>query len=236
LILLLGLAGLFGRARNRADGILVVMLGAQLMIWFFGTHGYARFAVPILIPLSVLAGRAALGRSTRWSRWTILVAMVAGTSWSFFHSARMHARESSGGVPASLIYQGKLGGYEYLGTINGELPTDAKLLLLGEAKAFYFQRTVDYCVVFNRNRIADVIGRTGDEATLVDWLRREEYSHVLVHWPEIERLSRTYGLELPITRDGFERLAATGRLRRREFAHPQVRGPYVELYEVPPSP
>jgi len=232
-ILLLALGGLLGRRLARTDLLLLTMLVIQVLVWLFATHLYARFTVPFLIPLSILAGRAVLAGCIRRRMWIVGGVLLTGGAWNFAFAARLHAREAPGGAPASLIYDGTLPGLEYFAVINHELPTGAKILVIGDARAFYFQRKVDYCVVFNRSPFVEIVEGASNSNDIMRWLQERGYTHVLVHWNEIARLTRTYGFSPQITPHLFDRLAAVGLRRMREFRHPDVSGRWVELYEMP---
>ena len=96
-------------------------------------------------------------------------------------------------VPASLIQNGKIPGYDFYGIVNERVPDGARVLLVGEARAFYFGRSVDYHIVFNRNPFAEVVRGADDVGEIIRWLRESGYDYVLVNWSEVERLSATYG-------------------------------------------
>jgi hypothetical protein len=156
---------------------------------------------------------------------------VASGAWNFTFAARLNAREAPGGAPASLIYDGLLPGFEYFAAVNHELATNAKVLVVGDARAFYFQGRADYCVVFNQSPFVEAV-ETADADAVVQWLRDRGYTHVLVHWNEINRLGRTYGFSSEITPDLFDRLTRAGLRRAGEFPSPHSDRRWVELYEV----
>jgi hypothetical protein len=232
-ILLLALGGLLGRRLERTDLLLLTMLVIQVLFWLFATHLYARFTVSFLIPLSILAGRAVLAGRIRHRMWIAGSVLLTGGAWNFAFAAKLHDREAPGGAPASLIYDGTIPGLEYFAVINHELPANAKVLVVGDAKAFYFQRKVDYCVAFNRSSFVEIVEGASNANDIMRWLRERGYTHVIVHWNEIARLTRTYGFSPLVTPQLFDRLAAAGLRRLREFRHPDVSGRWVELYEVP---
>lgn len=232
-ILLLALSGLLGRRLERTDLLLITMFVIQVLVWLFATHLYARFAVPFLIPLGVLSGRAVLAACIRRRMRIAGGVLLTGAAWNCAFAARLHAREAPEGAPASLIYNGTLPGLEYFGVINQELPASAKVLVIGDARAFYFQRRVDYCVVFNRNPFVETVENASDPSEIMLWLRKRGCTHVLVHWNEVARLTHTYGFSSFVTPQLFDGLADAGLQRIREFRHPDVSGQWVELYELP---
>ncbi len=273
LVILLPLAGLFGRRRDRIDSMLLIILLAQLAVWLLATHLFARFAVVMLIPLTLLCGRAVIGNvrnsntdpsperkrrveEPRAGAWgsdqlptpgngrtddadarirlrVISAALIIGAVWNFTFAAQLHRDESPGGAPASLIYDGELPGYEYFKVVNHELPPDARILLVGDAKAFYFQRDVDYCVVFNKDPFVETIRSAKDDGDIIAWLRDQGYTHVLVNWSEVNRLSATYGFAPEINVDLFSRLEREGLSLMHEFSHPIGDSRYITLYAVP---
>ena len=109
--------------------------------------------------------------------------------------------------------------------------SDAKVLVVGDARAFYVQRRADYCVVFNRSPFIEVV-ETADVEKVMQWLRDRGYTHVLVHWNEVDRLARTYGFSSTITPELFDRLAHAGLRLARQFPNPTSDRRWVELYEV----
>ncbi|UCC31127.1 MAG: hypothetical protein JSU86_02395, partial [Phycisphaerales bacterium] len=127
--------------------------------------------------------------------------------------------------------------YEYFSVVNHELPLDARILMVGDSRAFYFKRQVDYCVAFNRNPFFEAVRTAATGRNLLNRLRDEGYTHILVNWSEIGRLASTYGFSPAVSPEQleqtFDRLSAAGLSRLRAFPHPQKDKRYVELYEIP---
>ncbi|MCH7839288.1 MAG: hypothetical protein IID38_03500, partial [Planctomycetes bacterium] len=229
-VFLLALGGLLWRRRGRADAALIVIVMIQTGVWLFATHLYARFAVPLLIPLTLLAGRCVVGAPSA-NRWRCVVGVLAlGGAWNFAHALNLHRAEAVYGVPSSLFYRGFVPGYEYLGLINERLPAGAKVLLVGDARAFYVRCAADYHVVFNLDPFAQAVR---DEDDLLAWLRAEKYTHVLIHWAEIDRLRSSYGFGPEVNPALLDRLCAKGLRLMKAFSHPHGTRRYVELYELP---
>ncbi len=236
-VLLVGLLGLVGRSRGRVDAALLMFLALQVLIWIFATHLFARFAVVFLIPLSLMLARSVCGASAR-RVGAICAIVAAGATWNAVFAVRLYASETAGPAPASLIYDSELPGFEYVGFVNDKLPPDAKVLFLGEAKAFYFKRPVGYCVTFNRNPfLAKLIG-DDDGQDAREWFLDEGYTHLLVHYGELGRLSQTYGTSPPLSKEAYASLPQTLRTAGfrlvRDFAHPRGSAleSYVAIYEL----
>ncbi len=233
-VILLALAGLLWQKTRRTDWALATVVIVQLTVWLFATHLFARFAVVLFIPLVLLAGRATPRSGANLRERIVLGVLIAGSGWNLAFAARLGKAQAwqTAGVPASLIYDGRLEGFEYFEVVNHQLPPDSRILMVGDAKAFYFQRDVFYCVVFNSNPFVEAVRAAEDDREVVDWLRSRGFSHVLVNWSEVRRLSRTYGWAEEISPDLFDRLTAAGLECQRTFDHEQIRGRYVELYAV----
>ena len=232
-VLTLGLLSLYGRKRTRLDAALVLALVIQLGVWLLFTHLYARFAVVLLIPLCLLAGRALHGTSRPWRFGVVTSLVVLGAGFNFLFLAGLYRIEALGAAPAEAIYQGELPGFEFMKVVNRQLPADTHILLIGEARAFYFQCRVDYYTVFNQQPFVELLRGSPAEEEVLNWLRGRGYTHVLVNWLEVDRLARTYGFAPEINRESLERLQAAG-LRPVYSANlPHVPGPYVEIFEIP---
>lgn len=235
-VLVLGLVGLAGRRRDRIDAWMVMVLIAQLLVWLFATHLYARFAVPLLIPLLVLAARSVLHAAPARSA-IVLTAVIAGSIWNFSFAATRHVRESAPGAPTALFVDGLIPGYEYLGYANHELPANARLLLVGDARPYYLQRPVDYFVAFNFNPFFDLINRNESPEAIVDWLRSQGYTHIIVHWSELNRIARTYKFYPDVSNTQVEQtlqaLTRAGLKLTRSFSHPSHAGErFIDVIEV----
>jgi len=217
------------------------MLIAQVGVWLFATHLYARFAVPFVIPMLVLAGRAVEVRSSMAWRGAVAAAMLAGTALNFVRIAEVYANhfyvDGARVEPAGafdFFTQGEGMGHEHLAIVNRELPADAKLLLIGDAKAFYFLRQVDYCVVFNRNDFVEAVRQTEAPEQIIAWWQQRGYTHVLVNWAEVSRLRKSsYGFPAEITPELFERLMAAGLVHQARIETATEGTPFADLFAVP---
>jgi hypothetical protein len=239
-LFLIALGGLCARRLGRDDAVLVLMLAVQLAVWILATHLYARFAVVLLIPLTLLAARALGAARSPLRNATIVVLLAAGSALNAVFAAQLQLADSPGDARASLLYDGKVPGFEYLGVVNRDLPPDARILLVGEARAFYFRREVRYCVVFNHNPFLEQLLGPNSAAGVLAWLRARDFTHVLVHWGEIGRLASSYGFSPAVEprelAGWFDRLTDAGLKHLYGSPHPTRETRFVDLYEVPPRP
>lgn len=241
LIFVLAAATLVARRPSRSDFANLVMLIVQVAVWLFATHLYARFAVPFVLPLLALAGRAIECRSSpRW-RAAVIFAIVAGAAFNLAMISRLYAEhfyadgDRAELAGAEAFFTDGIGlGHEPLAIVNRELPADARILLVGDAKAFYFQRDVDYCVVFNRNPFVEAVRDAATTEDAVKWLQSRGYTHVLVNWAEVERLRRSrYGFPAEITPALFERLTSAGLVHQARIETAGGGVAFADLYSVP---
>jgi len=239
-VFLLAIGGLV-TARGRRLGLQFgLVLLVQLGLWLALTHLYARFAVVFLVPLVILGGRFFGGLQTPLHKAGLL-ALLAGAAWNLTFLTgpyRNHLHTDAGrisieGTPEVFI-DGQVPGTQHLDVINNELPEDSRVLLVGEARAFYFLRDVRYCVVFNRSPFVEAVESATDVSKVRAWLMANGVTHVYVGWSEIGRLRRSrYGFPAVVTQELFERLAAAGILEHtHSFKVGGASRPYAELYEV----
>ncbi|HEY3243744.1 MAG TPA: hypothetical protein VGM03_10370, partial [Phycisphaerae bacterium] len=228
------------RRARLPEALLAALLAVQVLCWLGTTHLYARFAVVLLIPLALLGGR---GMGALRGRSAVLVTSALVLSGAGFNLARFlrlytgHFYPNDVRLPleggSELFTSGQAAGFEHLALINRELPPDMHILMLGDAKAFYFQRPVDYCVVFNRNPFVETVRSSRSPQEIVDWLRRQGYTHVLVNWSEIARLRRSaYGFPPEIQPQLFTDLIPAGLRHVKTFEVEELHRPYADLYEV----
>lgn len=92
------------------------------------------------------------------------------------------------------------------------IPPPETVLLVGEARAWRYEGRADqvrYSSVFDRNLLSEVMA-VADGKERLALLQREGIQWVLVHWPEVERLRRTYGFDEAITPEAVKGLAEAG--------------------------
>lgn len=196
----LGVAGLLAAGtQRRLRGLsleLTIMLLIQIAFWIGATHLKSRFLLPAAVPLAMAcaAGFSAIsqpnrvqGAASRFVLPILLLAWCAGPAWIF-----QFERE---GEPAAAIGQARsLAGIglkpddaqalaETLPAvyINLKLPPNAKVLSLGDATPFYFQRPVVYQTTWDRGLLSALIRDHPDDPD--SWLKgivQAGFTHVLI--------------------------------------------------------
>jgi len=188
------------RRRRREAPAAIAFFLIVVAVWAGTTHLIDRFAVAILAPLAVLAAiAAASGRSARIGAAALA---VVGAAWNLrstigvFCDARVFDVAAFG--QTEWMTSGQWPGYVHVPALNKIQESGGRVLMLGDARAFYVAGRPGYHVVFNRNPFAEAVEAweadpRGAERPDV-WMRQQGYTHLYVDWGEVGRLSRSrYG-------------------------------------------
>src|SRR6185295_8647672 len=128
--------------------------------------------------------------------------------------------------------EGQIEGLEYYKTVS-DLPQGSRVLLVGDAKAFYFRTPVDYAVVFNVNPLGEIVRTSSGPVEMLSRMRAHGWTHLLVNWPEVARLRNSrYGFDPAVTPDLFDALCAAGLALTDSFTLSESDARYVELYAI----
>lgn len=231
----------------------------SLGVWLGATHLQDRFLIPILIPgalLVVAALNAPRGNLRRIATFVAAVALSAGglrKTWRAFddqvdpasgrktlgpYSIARHAVGESGGFEPDLLSEamraGEWAGTEYLRILIDVTERGGKVLMVGDARAFYLDHQVDYCVVFNRNPL-DSAARRYRPKRVLEWLKNRGYTHVYVDWGEMKRLRNSrYGFWKSIDEEFFGKLVRAGLRPVHNIPSPPTDAPArATLFKIP---
>lgn len=240
-IVLLAFAGAFMRRDRWSIGLAGVLVW-QVLIWAFATHQLARFAVVLLVPLTVMSSWLFARPPRRWIPRVAVVVIIAGATWQLYRLGTLYYHHVPENSPdaygrTNWFETGQWPGTGHFGAING-LDDASYVMLVGEARGFYLRRAFEYATVFNRHPLAEAAGRLRDAERVMEWLRDRGTTHVLVHWSEMKRLRGSYGFYPEIDADLFGRLEKAGLREIESFAVPLPGAPqgysppYATLYEV----
>lgn len=222
------------------DWALTGVIAAQLVVWTLWTHAMPeRFLVPIVVPMSLLAGgmlaRLAAVRSNPFRRrslppaygsWGLVPAAAilvisAGVNLLVSYTAYRRATD-----PPQLPLHGVPGGAIAVNDPRWkpayELPEGARILLVGEARGFYFPPGTAYATAFDVHPLADMVDRGLKPDEILAELRRMGITHVWVDWAEVWRLAGTYGYPASLGAELW------GRLR-------DARGPALDVLDRLPG-
>jgi hypothetical protein len=76
--------------------------------------------------------------------------------------------------------------------MNEHLPRDAKVLYVGEARAYDAGQSVVYSTAFDRNPLTAMSRLASSPEELVATLRSQGITHLYVNFPEVNRLRHGY--------------------------------------------
>ena len=112
--------------------------------------------------------------------------------------------------------------------MDAELPSDARILLVGQAAVFHLNHRVVYNTVFNKETI-ETLASGKDAAGFHRALRDLHLTHVYVDWKEIQRHRQPggYGFTDFVTPERFAAWVKAGVLER-----PRWIGTDQELYAI----
>jgi len=264
LVLLAACAGLCIRLVGRRgaqswQGMLAVVALIQLAVWAAFTRGMpSRFLVPVVVPVCLLASCVIRGRTAEsdgqpgvahWRR-RVLRPVTAGVLIAAV-VVNLHTAVGAFAASTRSMVLPPLTGQDLAEAMafgRPKLPADAKLLLVGEARAFHFRRGTLYATAFDAHPLDEILRTHGPAPTALDELRSLGVTHVWVNWSEIRRLSQTYGYPAALTADGLADVApgqtnqtVFEHLGLRKLPHPTAKGertlsppPHVTIYAVPP--
>lgn len=229
----LAVGALLVDARTRRAGrAWLAMMAVQVAAWVSVTHTAGRFLLPVAIPASLAIGAAAAqyGSDSAPAVRRICFRSAAGVAimalvWGQFALWREATEFVPGLGPADFVR-------DITAVRDLYAPPDAereRLLLLGEARAFYFPSGTRYHVAFEEGEFARACrAHPQDPRAVIDDLRARGITALYVNWPEVDRLHGTYGLDPEISRDMLAALAAAGAVRSSAWG-----SEIAELYRLP---
>jgi len=250
-----GLGCLIARSPPQAwEGMLVGTAAIQVAVWLVFTRGSPpRFIVPVTVPVCLLAG-GALARlaAVRKNPLAGTDAPAPAAPWGLVPAAGIFLTAvgiglfSAGAMYNDLKYNRPVPPFdaaELAAARAGMFASGARaapgrlrVLLVGEARAFYFPPGTVYATAFDAHPLAELIARELGPAEIVRRLRTMGITHVWVDWFEMVRLRSTYGYPSALVGDFVERQAtglavgttAFETMRLRVVKHVRVDGSIVE--------
>jgi hypothetical protein len=205
------------RRRRPWPASLAVILAIQLAIWILATHELPpRFLSPALVVLCLLTGEAlgALSRTFRPLPALAIILLIAVMGLALSVRTYRLARGPVGYIepidPAQVARRTLEDIYR--------LPPDSRVLLIGEARAFYYPPGTLYATPFDAQVLLDVLAGEASPAEQLRRMRQAGVTHILVNWREIRRLALTYGYPEPLSTDALL-TAAPGQEPRLGILH-----------------
>lgn len=227
--------------------------GSMLLIgataWCALTHLVDRFAIVLIAPCTLFAALAWADVRSRMGKTGAMLGTIAAVSifaWNFqsvialFTTGRADGRGTPINYLAADLF-GRAGLFtevdspvapSHLKRVNRELRDGHRVLVVADARRFWYERGVSYCVVFNRNEFAESAEKMSP-IELISWLRARGFEYVYVDWGEMKRLRSTYGFWPSIDLALFDRLVSAGLKPIEGFSTEAGAAPYGSLFQVP---
>jgi hypothetical protein len=191
---------------------LLIVVVIQFAFWPFSHQMPWRFVCPVAGPLALLAG--GLLESLWLSRLRLSFAgpVIAGviltatvgfnlvSAWGTFQ------RESAGNY--MMAWSGEqLAGKSWPWSLTANLPPGSKVLLVGNAMAFYFPPNSIYATTFDTQLLDQFIQEGLAAEEILSRLKDMGITHIYVDWSETFRLASTYGFPASLSEELFTRRA-----------------------------
>ena len=238
LALPLALAGALITRPGRSDAhILLAVAALQVLVWLLFTHQQARFLLPVAVPLAILAGRGVQGLHTAREQIPIAALRIVAGTLVAFHAlgvAFFLLAETGllGGVmvpprtaappepPIGELFSRVVNLAQALEDPDGTVMVPPpKVLLLGEARAWFYTGDVEYFTTFDSHPF---LRELADPKRALVWLHDNRVRYLLVNWSEVQRLRNTYGFDPAVTRDAITALVTAGAEDTHQQAPPAI--------------
>jgi len=228
---------------------LIATLAAQLTVWIAFTRNMpGRFIVPAAVPMVLLAAGvlADLARVRRspfrhierntpvpWGVPPAMILFIAAVGINLLVCVRMYKALNAGMAPVNGVSGADMARLAWPWKEAHELPAGSKLMLVGDAKAFYFPTGTVYATAFDEHPLAEWIEQGLSPDRIRAELRGEGITHVWVDWYEIARLAGTYGYPASLRSDLLQRARTGGPFGSAVF---EWLGLTVVKHLMPPAP
>ncbi len=212
--------------RQRTDvGMLLLILGVQLLCWLYTTQLEARFLLPIAIPLALIIGAGIQGSaSAREPLIPAILKILAGILIALhaLGTALLLPAETTllGGVllpqkPTAQTPPPPIGdATRFVGSVSAQFEppnnqpiAPKKTLIIATGAAWSFIGDVDYATVFDRSPFYQLLS---DPKAAMAWLKANHIRYVYIDWNLWKRMKLSYGFDPMVTPDSILALQTQG--------------------------
>ncbi|HIK95345.1 MAG TPA: hypothetical protein EYG03_25655, partial [Planctomycetes bacterium] len=208
------------RRRNTVGWLWLYVIW-MLATWWALTHRIDRFWIPVTPVLAVLAGAAWQLSTTRFWRYGMMLVLLVCCVFNYgfcrlpvvgFHAGLLDLTEAR-----------KQPIRQEIRLLNSTLPSNARVLMVGEAAVFNATFDVVYNTVFDESIFEQWTSAASDSTAsknapmksadkIRSVFRAQKITHIYVNWSEILRYRQTYGYTDFVTPDRFVKLQSVGLL------------------------
>ena len=212
---------------RRLAAAMLLILTIQVVFWMAATMQPSRYLVFTLLPGSILigAGFGSLAKqSVRAVRCGVpvlailLVGSLTAASFGVFHGQvrdPLRPWQVVDALPAAEALPALRPGDAVFGDhfIN-HLPPDSRTCMVADAVVFYTRRAVSYATAWDRGPLGEIIRDAGGSAaTVTAELRKAGFTHIWIHWSELDRIHETVGRHDGLDAVALRRITREGRWR-----------------------
>jgi 4-amino-4-deoxy-L-arabinose transferase-like glycosyltransferase len=192
--ILAGIA-LWPRPSRRRERILLLLLAGSLLLWA-GTFWMARFLLPAAGVAVLLLALTLARPGRRWGGWggAAAVLVLAGINLAVILAdapTRRALGPALGAQRRQDYLASQLRSHRVAGYVNARLPPESRILVLGETRVAYLRRDHIFQTAYDRSVLEHSTGAP-PEGWVGETLRRLGVTHILVNYPEMERLEGQY--------------------------------------------
>ncbi|HOE62363.1 MAG TPA: hypothetical protein PKW18_00990 [Candidatus Sumerlaeota bacterium] len=194
------------------------------LVWNLFLQPPARFMVPI-VPVMALVAAFVLRLLARQSK--IGAACLIPYMAFILTAGQLHFVElfNTGYIKAALFcydqrdfLMEQLGAYyEASQIINNDLPPDARILFIYEARIYYMERPAAANSVFDKSPLVEIAEMESDAEGMRNRLLSMGYTHVLLNEIELNRLIKTYAPRSVVEREGVASIFEDSRANLTAF-------------------
>ncbi|MGA1840035.1 MAG: ArnT family glycosyltransferase [bacterium] len=186
--------------KNKSFYLLILFCILYYFFWAY-TFRMTRFSLPLLAILILLAtGTLARVFKAKWKLFSyiIIAVIMLGFSYNLYQSIATFTRiydpwkYLTGRETEDAYLSRAIPSYPIFKYIDNNLSSDSKILFLGETINYYCHRDVVSPTAFDINPIMPVLKNAKNKADVYDYLKKTGITHILINFPGIERLDRSY--------------------------------------------
>jgi hypothetical protein len=171
------------------------------IFWFLFTHGVDRFLAPALPAFAVLSavgfaawqegwvGKALKGVVVICLVFTLYQGLIVASNLGAF-TVGLHPREHENFMRDNTDFYDVYQAIKFLNENSDK--AKARVLFLGEARAFYCNADWLAPTVFNTNPLESALRECATPHEAAARLTGQGFTHILVNWSEFQRLQKTY--------------------------------------------
>jgi 4-amino-4-deoxy-L-arabinose transferase-like glycosyltransferase len=186
--------------KNKVYSMLILYCITYYFAWAF-TFRMTRFALPLFAILILLATNTLIrlfqSKKNLFS-YIIVIVFVLGFSYNIYYSISTFSRVYNPwkyltGKETEESYLSRvILSYPIFRYINDNLPSNSRILFLGETVNFYCLRDVISSTAFDINPIVPVFKNAKTKEDVYAYLKLMGVTHLLINFPEMDRLEHSY--------------------------------------------